>query len=105
MVAIHGDAWWIYSLTRRAAPRRLAAAEGANTNALWTPDGTRIIFRSRHESGPGMFWRRADGIGSEDMLLAIDGVPVGWSRDGKTLFYIFERAAVVVEAWRESRDR
>ena len=91
MVAIHGDAWWIYSLTRRAAPRRLAAAEGATTNALWTPDGTRITFRSRRESGPGMFWRRADGIGSAELLLAVDGVPVGWSRDGKTLYYMFER--------------
>jgi Tol biopolymer transport system component len=91
MVASHGDAWWIYSLTRRAAPRRLAPAEGANTNALWTPDGTRITFRSQRESGPGMFWRRADGIGSADLLLAVDGVPVGWSRDGTTLFYIFEK--------------
>jgi Tol biopolymer transport system component len=91
MVAMHGDAWWIYSLTRRAAPRRLAAAEGANTNPLWTHDGTRIAFRSRRESGPGMFWRRADGGGSEDLLLAIDGVPVGWSPDGGTLFYMFER--------------
>ena len=82
-----GSGLWIYSLTRRAAPRRLAA-EGANTNALWTPDGTRITFRSQRESGPGMFWQRADGIGSAEMLLAIDGRPVGWSRDGKTLFYL-----------------
>jgi len=37
MVAIHGDAWWIYALNRRAAPRRMAAAEGANTNALRRP--------------------------------------------------------------------
>jgi Tol biopolymer transport system component/tRNA A-37 threonylcarbamoyl transferase component Bud32 len=91
MVAMHGDAWWIYSLTRRAAPRRLAAAEEANTNPLWTHDGTRIVFRSRRKSGPGMFWRRADGSGSEELLLAIDGVPVGWSPDGGTLFYMFER--------------
>jgi dipeptidyl aminopeptidase/acylaminoacyl peptidase len=91
MVAMHGGAWWIYSLTRRAAPRLLAAAEGANTNPLWTPDGTRIIFRSRREAGTGMVWQRADGVGSADMLLAIGGRPVGWSRDGKTLFYIFER--------------
>ena len=90
MVAMQGDAWWIHSLTRRAAPRRLAAAEGANVNPLWTRDGTRIAFRSRRESGRGMFWRRADGSGSEDLLLAIDGVPVGWSPDGGTLFYLFE---------------
>ena len=91
MVAMHGDAWWIYSLTRRAAPRRFAAGEGENVNLLWTHDGTRIAFRSRRESGPGMFWRRADGSGSEELLLAIDGVPVGWSPDGGTLFYVFER--------------
>ena len=101
MVAIHGDAWWIYSLTRRAAPRRLAAADGANTNALWTPDGTRIIFRSRRESGPGMFWQRADGIGSADLLLGIEGAPVAWSRDGKTLFYIFERQ---MWSWRRGEE-
>jgi len=102
MVAIHRDAWWIYSLTRRAARRRLAEAEGANTNALWTPDGTRIIFRSRRESGSGMFWRRADGIGSADLLLAIDGAPVAWSRDGTTLFYIFERQ---MWSWRRGEKR
>jgi Tol biopolymer transport system component len=78
---------WIYSLTRRAAPRRLAA-EGLNSNALWTPDGTRITFRSQRESDAGMFWQRTDGIGPAEMLLAIDGRPVEWSRDGSTLFYI-----------------
>jgi eukaryotic-like serine/threonine-protein kinase len=88
MVAMHGDAWWIYSLTRRAAPRRLAPADGNNTNALWTPDGTRIVFRSRREAA--MFSWRADGTGSAEMLLPTNGVPVAWSRDGKTLFYIFE---------------
>jgi Tol biopolymer transport system component/predicted Ser/Thr protein kinase len=92
MVAIHGDAWWIYSLTRRASPRRLAPAEGANTNFLWTPDGMRVVFRSRRESRPGMYWLRADGIGSADMVLDVEGYPVAWSRDGKTLFYIFEKA-------------
>jgi Tol biopolymer transport system component len=92
LVAIHGDAWWIYSLTHRAAPRRLAAAGGANTHALWTPDGVRVAFRSRGELGPAMVWQRADGSGSAEVLLAVDGRPVGWSRDGATLFYIFERA-------------
>ena len=91
MVAMRGGAWWIYSLSRRAAPRRLAAAEGANVNPLWTPDGTRIAFRSQRESGRAIFWRRADGSGSEELLLPIDGVPVGWSPDGGTLFYVFER--------------
>jgi Tol biopolymer transport system component len=77
---------WIYSLSRAAAPRQLAA-EGVNTYGLWTPDGTRITFRSQRESGTGIYWQRADGVGSVDLLLAVDGRPVGWSRDGRTLFY------------------
>jgi serine/threonine protein kinase len=79
-------AWWIYSLNR-AAPRKLAA-EGITTSGLWTPDGTRITFRSQRESGTGIYWQRADGGGSVELLLAVDGRPVGWSRDGHTLFYI-----------------
>lgn len=101
VLAIRGDAWWIYSLTRRAAPRRLAAAEGANTNALWTPDGRRIVFRSLRESGPGMVWQLSDGTGSVDMLLAIDGRPAGWSRDGHTLFYVYERE---LWSWRRGEE-
>jgi Tol biopolymer transport system component/tRNA A-37 threonylcarbamoyl transferase component Bud32 len=82
-----GTGLWIYPVTRRAAPRRLAA-EGSNSDALWTPDGTRITFRSQRDSGAGMFWQRADGTGAAELLLAVDGRPVGWSRDGKTLFYL-----------------
>jgi hypothetical protein len=87
-------------LTHREAPRRLAPAEGANTNAVWTPDGTRVTFRSQSESGPGMFWQRADGIGPAEMLLGVDGRPVGWSRDGKTLFYILNK---VLWSWRRGQ--
>ena len=91
MIAVHENAWWLYSLTRRAAPRRITTAEGTNTNPLWTPDGTRIIFRSRRESSSAIVSRPADGIGPEELLLPLDGSPVGWSPDGKTLFYIFEK--------------
>jgi dipeptidyl aminopeptidase/acylaminoacyl peptidase len=91
MIAIHEDAWWLYSLTGRAAPRRIAAAAGTNGNPLWTPDGTRIVFRSRRESGFAIVSLPAEGIGPEELLLPLNGSPVGWSRDGKTLFYILEK--------------
>src|SRR5262249_49478093 len=86
-------ALWIYSysLIRRTAPRQLATP---GSSAVWTPDGKRITFRAgRSKSKPteGMFSQRADGIGSAELLLSVDGRPVGWSRDGTTLFYISER--------------
>ena len=82
---------WIVSLTHREAPRRLDEADGANTNAVWTPDGTHIAFRSRVKSTPGIFWRTTSGGDHPDLLVARDGAPVGWSRDGKTLYYIADR--------------
>ena len=91
IVALRGPAWWIYSLSHRAAPRRIAAAEGANTHPLWTPDGSRITFRSRRESGSALVSLRADGTGLEELLLPLDGTPVGWSRDGKTLYYLSDK--------------
>jgi serine/threonine-protein kinase len=90
IVAVDQGAWWVHSLTRRAAPRSLALPEGPNTNALWTLDGTHIVFRSRSGSGQAMIWRRADGTGSAETLLPIDGCPIGWSRDGKVLFYLYD---------------
>jgi Tol biopolymer transport system component len=83
------NAWWIYPLNGREAPRKLLEAYGTNTHLLWTPDGQRIAFRSRNRRG--IFWRSAHGEGSEELLLAVDGVPVQWSRDGTTLFYLFDR--------------
>ena len=88
MVAVDADAWWIYSLTRRAAARRIGAAAQENTDPLWTADGRRIVFRSRRESHVAIISRPADGVGSDELLLEVDGSPVGWSADGQTLFYL-----------------
>jgi eukaryotic-like serine/threonine-protein kinase len=91
MLALHDNGWSIYSLTRRAAARRIiAAADAADSNVLWTPDGTQIVFRSRRESGSAIISRPADGGGPDKLLLAVDGSPVGWSRDG-VLFYMSDK--------------
>jgi dipeptidyl aminopeptidase/acylaminoacyl peptidase len=91
MIALRGDAWWMYSLTHRAAPRRVITANGVNINPLWSPDGTRITFQSRRESGSAIISLPATGDGVEQLLLPLDGTPVGWSRDGNVLFYLFQQ--------------
>ena len=101
MVGVQDDTWWIYSLTSRSAARRIGLAEPVDTHALWTRDGTRIVFRSRRESGFAIVSRRADGVGSDEVLLPVDGSPLGWSPDGKALFYLFEKH---VWSWRHGEQ-
>jgi Tol biopolymer transport system component len=57
----------IYNLSGTQAMRPLTFG-GHNTNPLWTRDGLRIIFQSDREGDAGLFWQRADGIGSAERL-------------------------------------
>ena len=62
------------------------------TRPLWTPDGQRIVFTSRRAGYPELFWRAADGSGSEERLLTraknLTGLRAnGWSADGRQLLY------------------
>jgi serine/threonine-protein kinase len=81
---------WIYDLTR-ATLIPLTTGGGPDTRPLWTPDGHRVIFRSLRANYPELFWRTADGTGSDERLLArsqdlLDLRGDGWSADGRLLF-------------------
>ncbi len=59
---------------------------------LWTPDGQRIVFTSNRAGYPELFWRPADGTGSDERLLArakdlLDLRGNGWSADGRQLLF------------------
>ncbi|HEX2344785.1 MAG TPA: protein kinase [Vicinamibacterales bacterium] len=60
---------------------------------LWTPDGQRIIFTSRRAGYPELFWRPADGTGSDERLLTrakhLTSLRAnGWSADGRHLLFV-----------------
>ena len=82
---------WTYGFTR-ATLSRLTTDPAVDDSPLWTPDGQRIVFSSNRAGYPELFWRAADGTGSDERLLArakdsLDLRGSGWSADGKQLLF------------------
>jgi serine/threonine-protein kinase len=82
---------WTYDFARTTLSR-LTTDRAPDTRPLWTPNGQRIIFTSRRAGYPELFWRLADGTGSDELLLArgkdlIDLRANGWSADGRQLVF------------------
>jgi len=42
---------------------------------VWTPDGKRIVFASDREGHRGIYWKAADGTGTEEKLALIPVEP------------------------------
>jgi serine/threonine-protein kinase len=85
------DDVWVYDFSR-ATLSRLTTHPAHDMGPLWTPDGQRIVFTSTRAGYPELFWRQADGTGSDERLLTrakdlLDLVATGWSADGRQLLF------------------
>lgn len=84
-VDVGGDVW-VFDVVRRTLTR-LTFQGGAQP--IWTPDGRYITYRKTSEQAQSLYWKRADGTGSEERLTTglRDGTS-SWSPDGQILgFY------------------
>jgi eukaryotic-like serine/threonine-protein kinase len=82
---------WTYDFAR-ATRSRLTSDPAQDRSPLWTPDGERIVFTSLRAGYPELFWRPADGTGSDVHLFApatdlLDLIASGWSPDGRQLLF------------------
>ena len=62
----------------------------ANDNApVWSPDGSRLVFRSNRGGTFDLYEKPASGAGTEQLLLANAQIklPLDWSADGRILLY------------------
>ena len=57
---------WVFELARTVLTR--LTSEGDNRDPEWTPDGQRVVYTSFRDGRYGLYWRPADGSGTEELL-------------------------------------
>ncbi len=73
----------------RGISSRLTAAHGSNQAPRWSPDGSRIAFRSNRSGAYDLYAKTIAGSGPEQLLVKSPNLkfPMSWSSDGRFLFY------------------
>jgi Tol biopolymer transport system component len=82
-----GDIYLLDLLTRRTS--QFTFDPRLDFAAVWSPDGSEIIFSSIRKEQLDLYQKQASGAGGDRLLLetAEDKVPTDWSADGKFLLY------------------
>ena len=89
---------WLLEGTRMT---RLTFDPAIDQFPVWSPDSTRIVFRS-NRNGPGDLYQTfASGAGGEQRLLTSDQTksPDSWSPDGRFLLYRVNDAHTGADLW------
>ena len=76
---------WVYDIERHVMTR-LTFGEESDTEQIWSPDGSELIFGSQRGNTPTALYRkRSDGAGEESLVAPTDNDvwPTTWSRDGR----------------------
>jgi len=80
---------WLIETGPRGATERFTFDPATETNPLWSPDGSRIVFSSNRDGPLNLYQKAVGGAGGDGALFKSDNikVPFDWSRDGRFLLY------------------
>jgi Tol biopolymer transport system component len=79
---------WILDFVRGVSTQ-FTFDPAADTNPVWSPDGSHIAFSSTREGSRNLYQKVSTGAGTDELLLKSpeEKRPKDWSRDGKYLLY------------------
>ena len=79
---------WVIDIAR-GLPTRFTFEASQENSAIWSPDGSRIVFRSQRREHSDLYQKLSSGAGTEDVLLADNTAkfPESWSPDGRFILY------------------
>ena len=85
----------------RPVPQRVTFSPSDDTNPLWSPDGSTIVFASNREGRSQLFQKPSSGVGTEALLVKTDGdsMPIEWSADGRFLIFRMLNKQGINEGW------
>jgi Tol biopolymer transport system component len=89
---------WLLDGTRTS---RFTFDPAGDARPSWSPDGTRIVFRSLRSGAGDLYQKLANGTGVEERLVGSDRplTPNSWSRDGRFLVYMIADPQTNLDLW------
>jgi len=95
-----GSNLWLLDVSR-ATRTRFTFGSGVDEGAVWSPDGSRIVFASARGDRIDLFQKAASGAGEERPLFESDEPksPTSWSSDGRYLLFTSLNAKTKNDVW------
>jgi Tol biopolymer transport system component len=93
------DVWLIRA--GESVPRRFTFERAIDSGPIWSPDGSRIVFRTFRGGAYNLYEKPVDGTTDEQPLLVtpLAKAPQDWSRDGRLLLYSNQDPKTGTDLW------